>query len=94
MGKYLNAAKIIALKIETIKNSRCHEAVNYMFKEGPSLHDSINLRQTFTQLILILIPTWGQNCVYLLQKRNLDRPSFLCVGSKSNLKLYGNIHFL
>ena len=26
--------------------------------------------------ILILIPTWEQNCVYLLQKRNLDRPSF------------------
>ena len=78
MGKYLNAAKIIALKIETIKNSMCHEAVNYMFKERPSLHDSINLRQTFTQhtQLLILIPTWEQNCVYLLQKRNLDRPSF------------------
>ena len=52
MGKYLNAAKIIALKIETIKKtstSSGQEAVNYMFKEGSSLHDSINLRQTFTQ---------------------------------------------
>ena len=87
MGKYLNAAKIIALKIETIKKSRCQEAVNYMFKEGPSLHDSINLRQTFTQHTHTYTYTWEQNCVYLLQKRNLDRPSFFVCGQQIKFKI-------
>ena len=57
--------------------------------------------------ILILIPTWGQNCVYLLQKRNLERPSFsvncyfcvlmfvaLCQTYKAPIRWFSYIVFL
>ena len=75
MGKYLNAAKIIALKIETIKKSRCQEAVNYMFKEGPSLHDSINLRQTFTQHTHTYTHLGAKLCILVAKEK--FRPAFI-----------------
>ena len=86
MGKYLNAAKIIALKIETIKNSMCQEAVNYCSKKD-QVYTTPSIYAKHLRSILILIPTWGQNCVYLLQKRNLDRPSFFVCGQQIKFKI-------
>ena len=85
MRKYLNAAKIFALKKETIKKSRCQEAVNYMFKEGPSLHDSINLRQTFTQHTHTYTYYIGAKLCTLAAKEKF-RPAFIfCVWAANQI---------
>ena len=53
-------------------------AVNYMFKEGSSLHDAINLRQTFTQHTQTFTYLGAKLCT--LAAKEKFRPAFIfCV---------------
>ena len=44
-------------------------AVNYMFKEGSSLHDAINLRQTFTQHTQTFIYLGAKMCTLAAKEK-------------------------